>query len=176
MAVVGVEASRFSLLPSAIKVGSGFHVEAPDALAGQDYEFAASAFGAPLPLRPLTASVVYAQPGNACPPSGAADNWQLSNAAQVRGAIALIDRGVGPSNDCPYPGRYFASKVLQAQHAGAVAVIVANDHVEPEPCGGGRTSRCQLVAMGTSDGDLAETVSIPSVFVSKVNLTPTPDA
>ena len=50
MAVVGVEASRFSLLPSAIKVGSGFHVEAPDALAGQDYEFAASAFGAPLPL------------------------------------------------------------------------------------------------------------------------------
>ena len=26
MAVVGVEASRFSLLPSAIKVGSGFHV------------------------------------------------------------------------------------------------------------------------------------------------------
>ena len=129
MAVKGAEASRFSLLPSAIKVGSGFHVEAPDALAGQDYEFAASAFGAPLPLRPLTASVVYAQPGNACPPSGAADNWQLSNAAQVRGAIALIDRGVGPSNDCPYPGRYFASKVLQAQHAGAVAVIVANDHV-----------------------------------------------
>ena len=66
--------------------------------------------------------------------------------------------------------------MLQAQHAGAVAVIVANDHVEPEPCGGGRTSRCQLVAMGTSDGDLAETVSIPSVFVSKVHLTPTPDA
>jgi len=50
MAVKGAEASRFSLLPSAIKVGSGFHVEAPDALAGQDYEFAASAFGAPLPL------------------------------------------------------------------------------------------------------------------------------
>ena len=50
MAVVGVEASRFSLLPSAIKVGSGFHVEAPDALAGRDYEFAPSAFGAPLPL------------------------------------------------------------------------------------------------------------------------------
>ena len=67
--------------------------------------------------------------------------------------------------------------MLQAQHAGAVAVIVANDVVEPEPCGpGGRTYHCQLVAMGTSDGDLAETVSIPSVFVSKVNLTPTPDA
>ena len=51
------------------------------------------------------------------------------------GAIALIDRGVGPSNDCPYPGRYFARKVLAAQAAGAKAVIVANDHVEPEPCG-----------------------------------------
>ena len=67
--------------------------------------------------------------------------------------------------------------MLQAQRAGAVAVIVANNVVEPEPCGAdGRTSRCQLVAMGTSDGDLAETVSIPSVFVSKVNPAPTPDA
>jgi hypothetical protein len=145
-------------------VGSGFHIEAPDSLAGRDYEFAAAAFGAPLPLRPLTAGVVYAQPGNACPPAGAADNWQLSNAAQIRGAIALIDRGVGPSNDCPYPGRYFARKVLAAQSAGALAVIVANDVVEPEPCSG---LRCQLVAMGTTSGDLAETVSIPSVFVGK---------
>ena len=146
------------------------------------------------------------------------------------GAIALIDRGVGPSNDCPYPGRYFARKVLAAQAAGAKAVIVANDHVEPEPCGNmvkvpplvaaglgscgssGRAWRlcggsalpgsrpghwarshglrcsseppprspillpfdhfrcnnlhCQLVAMGTSSGDDAESVSIPSVFVS----------
>ena len=145
-------------------MGSGFHIEAPDSLAGRDYEFAAAAFGAPLPLRPLTAGVVYAQPGNACPPAGAADNWQLSNAAQIRGAIALIDRGVGPSNDCPYPGRYFARKVLAAQSAGALAVIVANDVVEPEPCSG---LRCQLVAMGTTSGDLAETVSIPSVFVGK---------
>ena len=148
-------------------MGSGCHVEAPDALAGRDYDFLASTFGAPLPLRPLTANVVYAQPGNACPPSGAADNWQLSNAAQVFGAIALIDRGVGPSNDCPDPGPYFASKVLQAQQAGAVAVIVANNVVAPEPCGG---YHCQLVAMGTTDGDLAQTVSIPSIFVSKVNI------
>ena len=54
--------------------------------------------------------------------------------------------------------------MLQAQHAGALAVIVANDVLVPEPCDG---FRCQLVAMGTSDGDLAETVSIPSVFVGK---------
>ena len=145
-------------------MGSGFHIEAPDSLAGRDYEFAPSAFGAPMPLRSLTAGVVYAQPGNACPPTGAADNWQLSNAAQITGAIALIDRGVGPSNDCPYPGRYFARKVLAAQKAGALAVIVANDVVEPD-CDS--SLRCQLVAMGTTSGDLAEKVTIPSVFVGK---------
>ena len=57
--------------------------------------------------------------------------------------------------------------MLQAQHAGAVAVIVANNVVAPEPCGG---YHCQLVAMGATDGDLAQAVSIPSVFVSKVNI------
>ena len=144
MAVKGVEASsRFSLLASSFKVGAGLHIESPDALAG-DYDFESSTFGSPLPLRPLTANVVYAEPGAACPPTADAPGWQLSNAAQLRGAIALIDRGAGPGN-CPYPGRYFARKVRAAQEAGAVAAIVCNDHEEA-------AGHSQLVAMYAAHG------------------------
>ena len=131
-------------------MGSGFHVDSPDAIAG-DMPFTVSTFGAPLPLNPITARVVYAQPGAACPPEGAPASWQLSNADALAGAIALVDRG----SDCPYPGRYFANKVLAAQDAGAVGVIVADD-----------TQAAALVYMGAASGDQAARVSIPSLFIS----------
>ena len=154
IAVYGAAAeSTYSLLGDARPVGAGFHVDQPQPLAG-DYAFELSTFGAPLPTEPLSARIVRADPPTACPPEGASDEWVPTNAAELAGNIALIDRG----GSCPYPGRYFANKVMQAQRAGAAAVVMAESDANADPS--------RLVSMGAASGDLAEQVSIPSVFVS----------
>lgn len=67
----------------------------------------------------LTAELVLAEPANACQP--------LTNAAQIAGRVALVDRG-----SCG-----FQVKQDQAAAAGAVALILA-DNVDPDtPPGGG---------------------------------------
>jgi len=154
VAVYGAAAeSTFALVGDARPVGAGFHVDQPQPLAG-DYAFALSTFGAPLPVEPLSARIVRANPPTACPPEGASDDWVPTNAAELSGNIALIDRG----GSCPYPGRYFANKVMQAQRAGATAVVMAESDPAADPS--------RLVSMGAASGDLAAQVSIPSVFVS----------
>ena len=45
----------------------------------------------------------------------------LSNAAQVRGCLALIDRGEASAGSCPYPNVYFANKILVAQQVPYMA-------------------------------------------------------
>ena len=153
IAVHGFEgASSFSLAADARALSSGFHIDAPAGSAG-DYEFTVSTFGAPMPTRPLSASVVKAEPLTACG-DGLTSDGQLVNAADVAGSIAWVERG--PHDErCPYPGRYFANKVMVAQRAGAVAVIMSNNDED-----GG------LIYMGSVSGDHAAAVSIPSIFVS----------
>lgn len=63
----------------------------------------------PLPLPPITARVVLADPANGSTP--------LVNAAAIAGNIALIERGVNA----------FTDKIINAANAGAVAVIIANN-------------------------------------------------
>jgi len=95
-------------------------------------------FGPPLDAVGLTGAVVRAKddtgaPSDACEP--------LVNAADVSGSIALVDRGT-----CA-----FVLKVLNAQEAGAIAVIVANNAGD------------SILTMGGDD----PAVMIPSVFVGQ---------
>src|SRR5262249_50821886 len=87
-------------------------VTAPAAIAG-DYPVGQAAFGPPLSGSGVSGDVVLAVdgvglPNNACEP--------LTNAAQIAGKVALLDRG----------GCTFTVKVKNAQNAGAIAVIVAD--------------------------------------------------
>ena len=83
-------------------------VNSPASIAGSKVAQSAQ-FGQPLTAVGVTGDVVAAVPANGC--------TDLTNAAQVSGKIALIDRGT-----CE-----FSTKVLKAQNAGAVAVIIANN-------------------------------------------------
>ncbi len=99
------------------------------------YQAVEAAFSKPLKdAGPITDQVVYAEPRDAC--SG------LTNSAAISGSIALIDRGA-----C-----YFTTKFINAQNAGAVAVIVVNNQDGPP------------IAMG---GTPTTTVTIPGVMISK---------
>lgn len=84
---------------------------------------------------PITGRLVYAEPNLACD--------DLSNAAALRGNVALIDRG-----SC-----FFVDKILHAQAAGAVAVVMVNN-LDSAP-----------IAMG---GESAG-IRIPGVMISKAD-------
>lgn len=80
---------------------------------------------------PVQAPLIYAQPNTACSP--------IANS--LAGSIALIDRGGGCS---------FADKILRAQSAGAMAVIMVNN-----------VSGAPLTMTGASTG-----ITIPAVMIS----------
>ena len=122
-------------------VGGGLEnlvtVDAPSSAAGT-YGATGAAFGpAPTPTG-ISGSIVLANDGSAAPTE--ACNALVGFPA---GAIALVDRGT-----CG-----FVVKVKNAQNAGAVAVIVANN-VAGDP-----------ITMGGTD----PTITIPSVMVSQAN-------
>ena len=154
-------ASTFTLSATVRELSAGFHVDAPTAIVA-DYASSPATFG-PRMGNPaaISGAVVYASPGSACPPTGSTEDWRLSNAAAAAGSIVLLDRGPSDDVSCPYPGRYFASKVMQAQKAGALAVIVANDAASAAT-----TSPDALVNMGAVAGDQSALITIPSAFVS----------
>jgi Zn-dependent metalloprotease len=83
-------------------------VNSPATVAGTKLAQAAL-FGPVLTTTGVTKDVVAASPANGCA--------ELTNAAQVSGKIALIDRGT-----CD-----FSFKVFNAQSAGAAGVIIANN-------------------------------------------------
>lgn len=105
-------------------------INTPAGIAG-NYTVGTAAFGAPLSFPGVTAIVTQALPNDGCS--------ALTNGAAISGKIALIDRGT-----CT-----FVLKVKNAQNAGAVAVIIANN-----------TSG--VVQMGGSDN----TITIPSLSIS----------
>jgi Zn-dependent metalloprotease len=101
-------------------------------------------FGPPLTFAGLTGDVVLAldevSPDDPSPTNGCT---ALTNAAEVSGKIALIDRGV-----CA-----FTVKVKNAQDAGAIGVVVANNvGVGVQPMGGADP-----------------TITIPSLLISLPN-------
>ena len=110
-------------------------VNSPAGIAG-DYAAEPALFGPDLPATPITGAVVYAAPNNGCN--------ALTNASAVAGNVALMDRGT-----CN-----FTVKVKNAQLAGAVAAIVADN-----------VSESSLVIMSGSD----PTITISSLFISRAD-------
>ncbi len=107
-----------NLLPEAIGVANtmddgrmfaSVQVTSPSAVAGA-YPAVEATITPPLAgMPPVSGQLLLASPANACVP--------LLNATQMNGKIALIDRG----------GCTFAEKILHAQAAGAIAVMVADN-------------------------------------------------
>jgi Zn-dependent metalloprotease len=117
-------------------------VNAPAAIAGN--YFAQAAFFGPQLSSPITNEVVAAlDAANAAGPSTLDGCTPLTNAAAVSGKIALIDRG-----SCE-----FSLKVLNAQQAGAIGAIIANNAATGLP--------------GMGPGVDAASVTIPSIGVQK---------
>jgi subtilisin family serine protease len=112
----------------------GVRVLSPPSIAG-DIEARRADFGPALTETGITGNVVYAEPADAC--------TAITNAAEIAGNIALIDRG----------GCDFVVKVHNAQDAGAVAAIVVNN-VPTDP-----------VVMGGDDPE----ITIPSVMISQAS-------
>jgi hypothetical protein len=114
-------------VPQVLSLGSPFlRIDAPPAVAGL-YQFGTAAFGPPLASASVSGAVALASPNNGCTPI-----------VGVAGRIALIDRGV-----CT-----FVSKVKNAQNAGAIGVIIANN-------------AAGIVNMGGAD----PTITIPTVSI-----------
>ena len=112
---------------------NSIEVTAPPALRGH-YEAVEAGFTRKLEeIGKITGKLVYADPPQACE--------VLKNPDDIKGHIALIDRGV-----C-----FFLDKVKRAKEAGARAVVVANNEGGPP------------IAMGTSGG----TVDIPAVMITR---------
>jgi len=118
-------------------------VNAPAAIAG-DYFAQSAGFGPRLTPDGTTGEVVAAlDPADAAGPSTLDGCSPFTNAAAVAGKIALVNRGT-----CQ-----FTLKVLNAQAAGAIAVVVANN------------AATGLPGMGAGLG--AENVTIPSLGVQQ---------
>ena len=121
---------------------STISVTAPAEVAGE-YAMVEGVFTRPIALAGrISAQVVATLPSNACQDG---DNGRVTNASEVKGRIALIDRGT-----C-----FFSSKIRAAQQAGAVAVVMVNN-VDGFP-----------IPMGGS-GDTSD-IRIPGVMISRTD-------
>jgi len=118
-----------------------FVVNSPSTVAGTYYAVQAG-FGPNLPVTPLTRNLVLVSDGTAAPTLGCN---ALTNAAQVSGKIALIDRGT-----CT-----FVSKVQNAQNAGAVACVVCNNVAGTPIVMGGTTTAINIPSVMISQADCA---------------------
>lgn len=116
-------------------------VSSPAGVAGA-YAVGTAAFGPALSSPGVTANVVVGvDPADAAGPSSTDGCSAFVNAAQVAGRIALVDRGT-----CG-----FVVKVKNAQNAGAIGVLVADNVAGSPPSG-----------LGGAD----PTITIPSVRIS----------
>ncbi len=130
----------FSFLVMAFTASAQFViVNSPASIAGSK-SFTAASFGADLTSGIWTGDVVFVDDGSANPNQGC--NPAI-NGADIAGKIALVDRG-----SCE-----FGIKCLNAENAGAIAVIVFNN-----AAGAG------TIAMGA--GANGDAVTIPAVMLS----------
>ena len=122
-------ASRVINVANIVDSFKAIEVNSPPGIAGS-YAAAPAAFGGALSDPGITEDLIYATPPNGCTAIG----------PEVSGHIALIDRGT-----CN-----FVVKVKNAQNAGAIAVVMANNVAGPP-----------FVQGGTDP-----TITIPSVMIS----------
>ena len=118
---------------------SNMTINSPASIAG-DYSFVPANFGNPVGT--ISGNLVLANDGSSAPTEACNS---LTNGGAINGNIAVIERG-----NCE-----FGVKVLNAENAGAIAVIVINNIAGPAtPMGGG--------AVGN-------TVNIPSFMISQAD-------
>lgn len=128
--------------------GGAVSIDSPESISGF-VEFGAAQFGGVIPNaneNPIAGKVIIAR-GTGSSPTELCNS--ASNAAEISGNIALIDRG----------GCQFSQKVFLAQQAGAIAVIICN--IAGVDGGDGD----QIIGM--AGGLNAESVNIPSAFFRK---------
>ncbi len=123
--------------PDFLEPGPALEINSPPSIAGF-YRIGTANFGPPLSNPGVTADVAIARDASAEPTQACN---ALTNAAEINGRIALVDRG-----EC-----FFDDKVKNAQNAGAVGVIVANNVAGSPP---------------NMDGD-DTSITIPSVIVTR---------
>jgi len=87
-------------------------IHSPGSIAGEISGFQSNS-EAPAP-EPITADLVLVDDGSAAPTEGCG---VLINGAEINGKIAVVERG-----EC-----FFVDKIMNAQNAGAVAVIIINN-------------------------------------------------
>jgi len=108
------------MAPSYLQPAPIFTVTQPQAVA-RNYDIGTAAFGPAAHNASMSGRVVQAvDAGNADGPSTTDGCSAFSNAAEINGKIALIDRGT-----CP-----FVTKSRNAQSAGALGVIIADNRKE----------------------------------------------
>ena len=131
-----------SAVPAVLSPGTPLlRVNSPPAIAGV-YQVGTASFGPPLASPGVTGNVVQAlDPANAAGPTTFDACSPLTNAAAVAGNIALVDRAT-----CT-----FVVKVKNAQNAGAIGVVVADNAAGAPPAG-----------LGGAD----PTITIPSVRIT----------
>jgi PA domain len=128
-----------------LQPGNALIINTPAAPAGT-YEVGTAAFGSQVPAAGITGDVVLVDDGVAgvgTPSGTTTDGCESPFVSDVSGKIALIDRGY-----CN-----FTVKTKNAQDAGAIAVIFADNIVETPP-----------VAPGGADA----TITIPSYAITQV--------
>ena len=128
--VVWTGSHVFAAVPQVLAQGTPIlKVNTPAGIAGF-YDVGTAAFGPALSSPGKTGKVVLAlDPANASGPSTTDGCSPLTNAADVAGNIALLDRGT-----CG-----FVVKVKNAQEAGAIAVLIADNVAGSPPAGLGGT-------------------------------------
>ncbi len=129
-------------------------INSPASIAGE-YPAGGASFGPPLTTAGTTGDVVLANDGSGASPSDGCERFE--NARAVSGNIALVDRGT-----CT-----FVTKVSNAQAAGAIGVIVAQNTADAPFTMGGSDPRIAIpsimVARHTGDlikGQLASGVNV----------------
>ncbi len=116
-------------------------VNSPSSIAGAK-AFSAAGFGADLTTGVWTADIVFVNDGSANPTQGCN---AATNGADLAGKIALVDRG-----SCE-----FGVKCLNAEMAGAIAVVVFNSVAN---------AGLGTIVMGA--GAVGATVTVPAVMLS----------
>ena len=110
-------------------------VTMPDTLPDQEIGHVPGGFGGALPVPGITARVVLASDSTDVHSDLCED---VTNAAELEGNIAMIDRG-----DCQ-----FGVKMLKAERAGAIAVIMCNNIPDPPIQMGPGTDGAQVTIPG----------------------------
>lgn len=135
----GVANRAISVANSVSKgLGKAITVESPASVAGRYFMVEGAITPALTNAGPVTGKLVYVEPNLGCEAP--------RNADALRGNVALIDRGT-----C-----FFSEKILHAQDAGALAVVMVNNvDTSPIPMGGdGEGIRIPGVMISKADGAL----------------------